>query len=230
MTAPAFPPNRRPQVSSAWIGAGLVIAAIGFALPMVATDPQLWSTPTQEAPSASGGGPPIAASSPPRGPTLSPAAGKTPLQPINPPAATGIVASLVKFGIGLVVVCGLGIFVARWVRAKSLPARGESPLTVVASLDVGLSVLHLVCAGERRLLVGTDATGVKTLLELPGAAPEPLLALPAAAALEGPSAGPGATPRPGTAQASASSAASGRDEIVQLVLRLADRTRPPASA
>jgi flagellar biogenesis protein FliO len=230
MTPPAFPPSPRPKVSPAWIGAGLVIVAVGFALPMVATDPRLWSTPTREAPRTHAEQPPAAASSPPTGPISPPVAGKTPPRPLDPPAATGIAASLVKFGIGLVVVCGLCILVARWVATKSPPATGETSLTVVASLDVGPSVLHLVRAGERRLLVGTDAAGVKTLLELPGPAPEPLLASPAVAAVAGPSAGPGPTPRPVAAQASASLSASGPDEIVQLVLRLADRTRPPVSA
>lgn len=230
MTTPALPANRRPHLSPAWIGAGLMIAAIGFALPMVITDPRLRSTPTREAPPAHAGEPPVAAPAPPLTPTSPPAAGKTPPRPLDPPAASGIVASLVKFGIGLVVVWGVCILVARWVRVQSPPATDETPLTVVASLDVGPSVLHLVRAGERRLLVGTDATGVKTLLELPGSAPEPLLAPPAVAAVAGPSAGPGPTPRPVAAQASASLPASGPDEIVQLVLRLADRTRPPASA
>ena len=68
------------------------------------------------------------------------------------------------------VVCGLCVLVAKWVGPKTPPAPGL--MDVAASIAVGPCVLHLVRAGDRRLLVGTDPGGVKAVLELPGAPPE----------------------------------------------------------
>jgi flagellar biogenesis protein FliO len=68
---------------------------------------------------------------------------------------------------GLVVVCGLCIVITRWM-AKQTPAPAGT-MEVLASLAVDVRcAIHLVRAGDRRLLIGTDLAGVKALTELPG--------------------------------------------------------------
>jgi flagellar biogenesis protein FliO len=70
----------------------------------------------------------------------------------------------------MVLVCGLCVLVTRLMSRRSDTVVG--PMHSVASLRLqGRCVVHLVQAGERRLLVGTDAGGVKALLELPALPP-----------------------------------------------------------
>ena len=133
-TTPA-PQPKSPRVPPALIGAGVLVIALGFALPML--------TPAAA--------PEIAPSDP--------AARQAPPLPIAPPNAPNLVASLLKL-----------VLVAKWVGPKTPPAPGL--MDVAASIAVGPCVLHLVRAGDRRLLVGTDPGGVKAVLELPGAPPE----------------------------------------------------------
>lgn len=78
--------------------------------------------------------------------------------------------ALARLAGSLVLVCGLCVVVTRLVNRKGTAASG--PMQTVASIRVNMRcVVHLVQAGERRLLVGTDAGGVKVLLELPANAP-----------------------------------------------------------
>jgi flagellar biogenesis protein FliO len=86
-------------------------------------------------------------------------------------------------------------------------------MNVLASITLGRCAIHLVKAGDRRLLVGTDPGGVKALVELAGFDP--------------------ATPRdslpntnPPDELAGQSPAPLGRDEILNLLLRL--RATPTA--
>jgi flagellar biogenesis protein FliO len=76
--------------------------------------------------------------------------------------------ALARLGGCLVLVCGLCVGVTRLANRKA--AAVEGPMAAVASLRINpRCVVHLVQAGERRLLVGTDAGGVKALVELPAA-------------------------------------------------------------
>lgn len=139
------PPSAKPRIPLALVGAGVLVIALGFALPQL--------TP---------GSAPVAAD---------PAARPTAPTPIAPPAAPSLVTSLLKLAVGLAVVCGLCVLLAKWVGPKAPPVAGA--MDVAASIAVGPCVLHLVRAGDRRLLIGTDLGGVKAVLELSGAAPEP---------------------------------------------------------
>ncbi len=184
---PTQPAPKRPRVSPALVGAGVLVIALGFGLPMLtpSTNPE------------------------PR--AAEPTAGPTPA-PIQPPSRTSLVAALLRLAVGLVVVCGLCVLVARTIGPKAPPVPGV--MEVVASIAVAQCILHLVRAGDRRLLIGTDLGGVKAILELPGPAPE----LPPAPA----------TPQAEAAQATVtqttiSPAQLSQEEVLNLLLRLRDR-------
>ncbi|MCS6866414.1 MAG: flagellar biosynthetic protein FliO [Gemmataceae bacterium] len=204
MAHPRSTPSPR-KLLPAWIAAGLVVVAVGFALPMLAAGTR-WS-PASSRPRS-----PVADSArtvPPDAPAT-----RDSSRPVPPdaPTAPGIGASLVKLGLGLVVVGGLCVLVARWLQAKTARGSASTPLETIASVAVGPGVIHLVQAGPRRLLIGTDGHGVKTLLELPGPGPEPPALPPTAAA---------ATRAARVASASVSPA-----EILQLVVRRSEPPRP----
>lgn len=184
---PTPPPPKSPRVSPALIGAGALVIALGFGLPMLV---------------------PGAAPEPPQHESAPKQAGP---DPIRPPNATGLVAALLKLAVGLVVVCGLCVLVARKIGPK--PPAAPGAMDVVASIAVGQCVLHLVRAGDRRLLIGTDLGGVKAVLELPGPEPEPAPE-PAAA--------------PATASSSGATTPRTSDDVLNLLLRL--RTRPDTSS
>jgi flagellar biogenesis protein FliO len=99
-------------------------------------------------------------------PSETPAASEQP----TPDDARPIGPSLVRLAVGLVVVCGLCIGATRLLNRRNAVAAG--PMQAVASFRLnGRCAVHLVEAGGRRLLVGTDAAGVKALVELPAAPP-----------------------------------------------------------
>ncbi len=87
-------------------------------------------------------------------------------------AAPDLGWSLVRLVGGLVVVCILCVVVTRLLNRQP-PAPAASPLTLLASARVDARCgLYLVGAPGRRLLVGVDPGGVKSLVELPGEPPE----------------------------------------------------------
>jgi flagellar biogenesis protein FliO len=66
----------------------------------------------------------------------------------------------------MVLVCGLCIVATRFINRKADVA--QSSMQTLASIRINARcVVHLVQAGERRLLLGTDGGGVKALVELP---------------------------------------------------------------
>ncbi|WP_417936409.1 flagellar biosynthetic protein FliO [Gemmata obscuriglobus] len=67
--------------------------------------------------------------------------------------------------------CGGCVLATRYLGKKSPDAPTPS-MVVVASLTVGRCAVHLVRAGERRMLIGTDSSGVKALVELPSSDPD----------------------------------------------------------
>jgi flagellar biogenesis protein FliO len=194
------PPPRPPKLARlppALIGAGVLVVAVGFGLPQFVSSGE---------PSAAAHVPAAAVSTP------------TPPRPTEPavpvaPSAGDVGYSLLKLVVGLAVVCGLCAFVARW----AAPAQPVAPgaVEVLASIPVGRGVLHLVRAGDRRLLIGTDPSGVKALVELFGPEPE---------ADAVPSAEPVHTAAPASAEVpprpAPPAAPPTRDEILNLLFRL----------
>ncbi len=81
--------------------------------------------------------------------------------------------ALARLAGSMVLVCGLCVIAVRFANRKSVVAEG--PLQTLASIRVNARcVIHLAQAGERRMLLGMDAGGIKAVLELPPAmAPEP---------------------------------------------------------
>jgi flagellar protein FliO/FliZ len=192
-TPPTSPPTPLKRVSPALIGAGILVMALGFGLPMLTAGGGS-DTPVSEA-------------------TAKQAASATPATPapIQPPAATGLGAALLKLVVGLVVVCGLCVLVAKWMGQK--PPATPGAMEVVASIAVGPCVVHLVHAGSRRLLIGTDLGGVKSLVELPGPVPEAPAETP-----------PTAAEMPASPSAPTPTTPPTHEEILKLLLQLRTRT------
>ena len=85
-------------------------------------------------------------------------------EPATPPPSP--TALLVKMIVGIALFGGVAIALARSMKNK--PLRPAKNMEVLASLNLDARcMLHLVQAGPRRLLIGMDATGAKTLTELP---------------------------------------------------------------
>jgi flagellar protein FliO/FliZ len=175
-----------PRATPKLLAGGVLVVILGFGLPALF------------------GGAGAAPNAPTKPAKLAP-------EPIAPPSAGSIGLSLFKLVVGLAVMCGVCVLMAKYVAPKPAPA--AHGLNVVAALPVGACTVHLVRAGDRRLLVGTDASGVKAVLELP---PGPEPAAP-------PEAQPAAQePAPAEAESPPSQA-----EIIQLLLKLRDRTSSP---
>jgi flagellar protein FliO/FliZ len=155
MPEPAAPkPRLRP--SPVLIGTGILVISLGFGLPQLTPSA---SPTTPKAATADVGNPKVA----PAAPVPTPASAPT-------PAAPEFGTAVVRLIGGLVVVCVLCVVATRYLNRRPKEATGT--MRVLASLRVApRCVVHLVRAGERRLLIGTDATGVKSLLELPGLEP-----------------------------------------------------------
>ncbi|MBX9578678.1 MAG: flagellar biosynthetic protein FliO [Gemmataceae bacterium] len=125
------------------VGAGLLVIAGGFGLPRLLSDPVPAAVTAADA-------------------------GK----PAPPADGPGLGAALGRMVVSLVLVCGLCVGVARLVGRKPLPPAKGMAVAAALSVDPRCSV-YLVTAGDRRLLLGVDAAGVKAVLELPGPPPEP---------------------------------------------------------
>lgn len=150
-------PKPRPRPSPVLIGTGILVIALGFGLPQLAPSA---SPASPKATTADVGNSKVAPPAP--APSHAPA-------PASPEFGTAI-ARLIG---GLVVVCALCVVATRYLNRR--PVEPTGTMKVLASLRVApRCVVHLVRAGDRRMLIGTDATGVKSLLELPGATPEPI--------------------------------------------------------
>ncbi len=134
------------RIPPALIGVGVLVILLGFGLPL------LNSRGAADAPQA--------------------AAQEFPAR-ANTPAPPNLGFALLRLVAALGVVCALCVVAARWVGRKPA-APADATMVVLASVRVGRCTVHLVRAGERRMLVGTDAAGVKALVELTGPEPEPV--------------------------------------------------------
>ena len=86
------------------------------------------------------------------------------------PPQTGAV--LAKMAVGTVFVLGLCVvslyFARPWLKRMQVSGSPNSSFVLEGSLSVGnRAVLHLVRVGDIRLVAGTDATGLKSLISLP---------------------------------------------------------------
>jgi hypothetical protein len=174
-----------PRASPALLIGGVLVVALGFGLPALF------------------GGADSGPAAPTKRATLAP-------EPIAPPSAGNIGLSLLKLAGGLVAMCAVCVLVAKYATPK--PPQAPEAMTVAAALRVGGCTVHLVVMGDRRLLVGTDGSGAKAVLELPFAPPSEVP--PEAPAEQEPV--PAAPPAEPT-----------QTEIIQLLLKLRDRTSPP---
>jgi len=143
MTTPPAPPRPSGKFTSL-VAVGVLVVAAGLLLPrLLSLSPAPVSAEVDV---------------PAPAPLPAPAEGAQP---------SSLVWVLVKLLFGLAIVAGACIGVARW----SNRARATAPpgiLNALAKLAIdNRCVVHLVSAGNRRLLVGIDAGGVKVLLELP---------------------------------------------------------------
>ncbi len=213
-------PFRPPPIL---IGVGVLVVALGFGLPRLITG----TTPDSSAaePNSAGAKPALPWSDTLALPTIE-----------SSPERPGLVMAFARLVGGLVVVCGLCIVITRWM-AKQTPAPAGT-MEVLASLAVDVRcAIHLVRAGDRRLLIGTDLSGVKALTELPGRfselitepPPQPaaaeVLSKPATASEASVVLGPVSVPMPPTPPPPPN-----RDEIIAILARLRDAavtTSPP---
>lgn len=158
--------QKRPvRIPPALIGAGVLVVLLGFGLPSLVSQPPA----QQQAPQAALPAAPAAAAEA-FNPRPAPPA---PLQ--QTPGSIGF--ALLRLVASLAVVCGGCVLVVRWLGKKHADAPAPT-MSVIASLRVGRCAVHLVRAGDRRMLIGTDVSGVKALVELPGPDPAPADAVP----------------------------------------------------
>jgi flagellar biogenesis protein FliO len=143
-------PKRKRLVTL--LASGLFIAVCGIAAPRLLTPPAPSAQPA-ESPSTTSKAVP-AKTSPAPEPTDLPSVG----------------AMLTRLTVGSAVVLALCGGVTYWVarRMKGKPPPVDGPLKVIGTLSVGRGLVYLVQAGDQRLLAGVDATGLKSLVHLPG--------------------------------------------------------------
>jgi flagellar protein FliO/FliZ len=200
------------------IGVGILVIALGFGLP------RLMSRTTFDAFSSDSNSTQINSEK------LA-AIAETPSERPN------LLIAMARSVVGLVIVCGVCIALTRWMSKRNPTHVGT--MAVLASLSVdNRCAIHLVRAGDRRLLIGTDISGIKALTEIPGRHSELALeTVPAATAEDGRRRsattpvssvvhGPISVSEPPGAVSTAS-----QDEIIAMLLRLrggpASHSSPP---
>lgn len=144
------------------LGLGAVLA--GFLLPQFRSVPAVVESPEGQAAPAVG--------------TFKAQAKRDQPQPwVDPPDHTGM---FLRLGVGTVLVLGLCVVTLRlgkkWLTGMQPPPGPDSKMRLVESLSLGnRCVMHLVHVGNRLVLVGTDASGLKTLAPLAQGFDETLL-------------------------------------------------------
>jgi flagellar biogenesis protein FliO len=118
--------------------------------------------------------PPAVLASSPRAeqPAANPAPGTLAYSPPAWPEPPDYQSVFVRLGLGTVLVLGLCVGTLwackRWLRPAMAAASGNSRLTLVETLPLGnRCCLHLVHVADRPVLIGADASGIKTVVPLP---------------------------------------------------------------
>jgi flagellar biogenesis protein FliO len=76
---------------------------------------------------------------------------------------------LIKLIVGMALIGGIAVALAR--SMKNRPLRPTRNMEILATIAIdSRCMVHLVRSGTRRLLVGLDPSGIKTLTELPASA------------------------------------------------------------
>jgi flagellar protein FliO/FliZ len=192
------------------IGAGILVVALGFGLP------KLFSA-SNTAPSTSE----TKAASTSADSLTTPVVESTSERP-------NIGMALARLIGGLVIVCGLCVALTRWMSNRKPVPTGT--MEVLASLSIDIrNAIHLVRAGDRRLLIGTDISGVKALVELPGRLPDLLPETPPKPTTPG--VGTRSAPEPsvvlGPVPVTMPSTSANRDEILLMLARLRGSLESP---
>lgn len=86
----------------------------------------------------------------------------------QPADAPNYVGFLLKMLLGIGVLAGACVLFVRWNKPGPV-ATGN--MEILATVTVARGLVHLVRAGDRRLLIGVDPAGVKAVTELPGPLP-----------------------------------------------------------
>lgn len=155
MTAAVPSPTRRPNYWTMLVAVGVVAVTAGMLLPQ-------WLP--NEAPAAE-----------PRTKRVETRKGGeleyTPPTWPEPPSAAGL---LVRLGVGTAIVLGLSVATLwagkRWLLGPNRAGVGGAHMQLVESLHLGnRCTLHLIQFASRQVLVGADATGVKSIVPLPDA-------------------------------------------------------------
>jgi flagellar biogenesis protein FliO len=167
-TSPVNTP--RPQRKT-WILVGsIALIAISSGIILPRSLPSAVPAPISAVPAAAAS--PVLTTAP-AAPQDTKAAGKDDLTYTAPtwPEPPDVRPMLLRLGVGTVVVLGLcvgSLWVAkRWMRGSPVSGGITSQLRLIETLPLGnRCALYLVAAGERSVLVGADASGMKTILAL----------------------------------------------------------------
>jgi flagellar biogenesis protein FliO len=141
--SPTAPPPK-PRLPLPIIG--LMVVVTGFFLPQLVLTPNRSPAPTPD--------------------TATTASNNT--RPVDAPDFSRLVTVML---VGTAVLIGGCVVAVRWSqRTPPAPTRGDSG--IVASTSLGLAgTVHLVEMNDRRLLLGVDSSGIRTIVELPGRGP-----------------------------------------------------------
>ncbi len=109
-------------------------------------------------------------------PRLGPTAPTTEAVPMAKPSESdqspSLGATLGRLAIAMAVVCAVIVGLSWLVNKPDGALPGTMQILAGHQVDAR-TLIYLVRAGDRRLVIGTDHTGVKALVELPGPFPEP---------------------------------------------------------
>lgn len=154
--ATAVAPNRK---FLALCGAGAFVLFAGLALPRLLVEPPNPETPTHAAELRSEKAKPTTRESFASVPEIP--------KSTEPPSLTGILARLMIGTVVVLALCGGTAWaVGRWVRGQQ-KSMNAGPLKLVASLPISRSVaVHLVRIGDQQIILGTDSSGLRSMLPL----------------------------------------------------------------
>jgi flagellar biogenesis protein FliO len=92
-----------------------------------------------------------------------------PAEPIDAPSLSAILTRLLGGTVVVLILCAATAYaVGRWIKGKNAAAPA-GPMKVVASLSINTRcAIYLIQVGDQHVVAGVDATGMKTIVHLPG--------------------------------------------------------------